>query len=78
MTNEYLFKKVKRTVARWRFFGERRAVFFVGSIVRTSGYYVCVPCGYKKFLKKDGVFPKCSSCGWQNKIWRFYRVLSNY
>jgi len=69
-TYKYLFKKVKRTVACWRFFGEKRAAFSAGSIVRMSRYYVCVPCGYKKFLKKDNLFPKCSSCGGQNKIWR--------
>jgi len=70
MTNKHLFKKVKRTVTSWRFFGEKRVRFSVGSVVRTSGYYVCAPCGYKKFLKKNDLFPKCSSCRGQNKIWR--------
>jgi len=71
MTNKHFFKKIKRTVACWRFFGEKRAAFSTGSIVRISGYYVCVPCGYKKFLRKDNLFPKCSSCGGPNKIFRW-------
>lgn len=66
----YLFKEVKRTIARWRFFGEKRATFPVGSIVKTSGYYVCVPCGYKKFLKRDTLFPKCFPCGNGKKYWK--------
>lgn len=36
--------------------------FKVGSAIKESGNYVCIPCGYKKFLQKGEVFPECFSC----------------
>lgn len=33
-----------------------------GSIVEEDGYYVCVPCGYKKYLKRGVRFPNCIKC----------------
>lgn len=38
------------------------ATFNVGSRVPGDGAYVCVPCGYKKKLKKGEVFPECFAC----------------
>ena len=34
----------------------------VGSRVKENGWYVCVPCGYKRMLKKGERFPSCLRC----------------
>lgn len=34
----------------------------VGDIVEEDGFYVCVPCGYKKYLLKGTRFPTCLEC----------------
>ena len=39
-----------------------RATFNTGSRVEEDGFYVCVPCGYKKYLKKGEQFPRCMKC----------------
>tara|TARA_B100001971_G_C18168763_1_gene525817 strand:- start:563 stop:769 length:207 start_codon:yes stop_codon:yes gene_type:complete len=38
------------------------ATFKVGKSVEQDGYYVCVPCGYKKYLKVGDTFPNCIKC----------------
>lgn len=37
-------------------------VNLVGHTVNKSGTYVCVPCGYKKYLEKGQKFPSCTKC----------------
>jgi len=34
----------------------------VGEEVQEGGHYVCVPCGYRKHLRKGFQFPKCINC----------------
>ena len=34
----------------------------VGSIVKETGHYICVPCGYKRYLEKGQKFPDCLKC----------------
>ena len=41
--------------------------FRTGMKVTEEGWYVCVPCGYKKFLKKGVNFPRCINCFGQEK-----------
>jgi len=42
--------------------------FQTGMKVVEEGWYVCVPCGYKKFFKKGMRFPRCIKCfGGQGK-----------
>ena len=36
--------------------------FKTGSLVKMEGWYVCVPCGYKKYLKIGEYFPRCMKC----------------
>lgn len=38
------------------------STYKVGMKVEEGGYYVCVPCGYKKFLKAGMRFPSCLQC----------------
>lgn len=38
------------------------ATYQVGSAVEESGCYICVPCGYKKYLSKGSRFPRCLKC----------------
>jgi len=33
-----------------------------GAIVKESGNYICVPCGYKIYLEKGDEFPPCIEC----------------
>ena len=33
-----------------------------GSVVKEAGFYICVPCGYRKYLKKGEHFPSCIKC----------------
>ena len=37
-------------------------VYGVGEEVAENGHYVCVPCGYKRYMKKGFRFPKCINC----------------
>jgi hypothetical protein len=37
-------------------------MYKIGEIVRVSGLYVCVPCGYKKRLNAGDTFPSCVNC----------------
>lgn len=41
---------------------EKQKVYSVGTKVPESGYYICVPCGYKKHFKKGATFPQCFGC----------------
>ena len=41
--------------------------FQTGMKVTEEGWYVCVPCGYKKFFKKGMRFPRCIKCFGQAK-----------
>lgn len=41
---------------------EHALTFKVGEPVPESGYYVCVPCGYKKYYKKGESFTSCMGC----------------
>ncbi|PIQ69207.1 MAG: hypothetical protein COV91_00020 [Candidatus Taylorbacteria bacterium CG11_big_fil_rev_8_21_14_0_20_46_11] len=34
----------------------------VGEQISISGWYVCVPCGYKQHLNEGDVFPSCINC----------------
>ena len=34
----------------------------VGTVVEESGWYICVPCGYKKHLRKGDRFSSCMKC----------------
>ena len=36
--------------------------FKVDSIVPEDGYYICVPCGNKKYLKEGERFASCLTC----------------
>jgi len=38
------------------------ATFRTGEKIEKSGWYICVPCGYKKRLKEGEKFPSCLSC----------------
>ena len=33
-----------------------------GDIVGKTDFYICVPCGYKKYLQKGVRFPNCLNC----------------
>ena len=58
------------------------AVFSVGMTVGESGTYVCVPCGYRKYLKKGDKFPACISCMKMKKGSgdgeRFFKVMEQW
>lgn len=41
---------------------ESLCTYKTGSIVEEDGFYVCVPCGYKKYLLKGMRFPACLEC----------------
>lgn len=43
-------------------------LFEVGEKVMQAGYYICVPCGNKRFFEKDQKFPSCLSCLSEDKI----------
>jgi len=45
--------------------------FKVGSTVPTDGFYICVPCGSKKYLKTGERFSSCLTCMGKEK--RFFR-----
>lgn len=47
------------------------AVYKVGSIVPDNGFYICVPCGNKKYLKKGSRFKSCLKC--MGKNWRLFK-----
>jgi len=34
----------------------------IGCVVPCSGFYVCVPCGYKKYFERGGKFTRCFGC----------------
>jgi len=34
----------------------------VGALVKEDGWYVCVPCGLKKYFKKEQHFSRCLKC----------------
>jgi len=34
----------------------------VDSVVEEDGWYICVPCGYKRYLKSGMHFPRCVKC----------------
>lgn len=40
----------------------KKAVYKVGSIVPEDGFYVCVPCGNKQYLKIGTRFKGCLKC----------------
>lgn len=37
-------------------------LFEVGEEASQDGYYICVPCGNKRFFKKGQKFPSCLNC----------------
>jgi len=37
-------------------------IYEVGEEVQENGHYVCVPCGYQKYLRKGFRFPHCINC----------------
>lgn len=47
------------------------AVYRVGSMVPEDGWYACVPCGSRKYLKAGARFPGCLTC--LGKERRFFR-----
>ncbi len=34
----------------------------IGTVVEEDGYYICVPCGSKRYFKKGSRFSSCLSC----------------
>lgn len=34
----------------------------VGTAVEENGWYICVPCGYKRYLREGDRFPNCMKC----------------
>ncbi len=51
--------------------GDDDAVYKVGDIVLEDGFYTCVPCGNKRYLKIGMRFPSCLSCfGKERKFFR--------
>lgn len=38
------------------------ATYKVGQIAEESGYYICVPCGYKKYFAAGRRFTSCLKC----------------
>lgn len=34
----------------------------MGERVIEAGFYICVPCGYKRYLKEGDHFPSCIKC----------------
>lgn len=38
------------------------STFKTGGVVEEDGWYVCVPCGYKKYFKEGNLFTKCLKC----------------
>jgi len=38
------------------------ATYKVGDLVKENGCYICVPCGYKKYLTIGMNFPDCLKC----------------
>lgn len=51
--------------------GADETVYKVGSIVPGDGFYACVPCGNRKYLKAGVRFPSCLMC--LGKERRFFR-----
>lgn len=41
---------------------EAKKVHNIGELVNEEGWYVCVPCGYRKFHKRGEQFEECISC----------------
>lgn len=37
-------------------------LYKIGQKVQISGFYVCVPCGYKRKFAAGDVFPECMGC----------------
>lgn len=51
--------------------GVHEDAYKVGSEVPESGFYVCVPCGNKKYLKAGAHFGSCLMCfGKERKLFR--------
>lgn len=42
-------------------------IFDAGSTVTESGYYVCVPCGDKRYFKAGSRFTACLKCFGKNR-----------
>lgn len=38
------------------------ATYAVGNTVGESGFYVCTPCGYRRYLARGTRFPSCLQC----------------
>ena len=49
------------------------ATYKVGEKIEENGYYVCVPCGYKKFLKVGMSFPSCIKCLGEKTIKKMFK-----
>lgn len=50
---------------------DENSPYKVGSIVPEDGYYACVPCGNKKYLKAGTRFGSCLMClGKDRKLFR--------
>lgn len=43
----------------------------VGSVALEDGFYICVPCGDKKYLKTGQHFKSCLKCF--GKDWRLFK-----
>jgi len=42
--------------------------YIIGETVPEDGNYSCIPCGYKKELKKGEKFPECIACLESHKV----------
>lgn len=63
------FESGAATAAPWR--GAADATYKVGGVVPESGFYVCIPCGSKRYFRAGKHFPSCLSCFGKEK--RFFR-----
>ena len=45
-----------------KIFGVKNPTYRVGCTVEKDDFYVCVPCGYRKYLKQGTKFPDCLKC----------------
>jgi len=41
---------------------EKREFYRVGELVNDEGWYICVPCGYRKLYKRGEEVVECISC----------------
>lgn len=46
----------------YEIYDNKTTLFEVGDVVEEDGFYVCVPCGSKKYFKKGTQFPSCLNC----------------